>query len=113
MHTRSVFLQGLLLTEDIQKWSCANVSNPKDVINWLNAITKEQNRESVIETCLAYVHSQNWIDGIVVGVDTQQQLQDNLEIFSQPLMTSDTVHSIVQRTPVLSEATLNPSNWRK
>ena len=113
MHTRSAFLQGLLLTKNIQKWRSANTMNPKEVINWLHTITIEQNRKSITDTCLAFLRSQDWIDGIVIGVDTEQQLHDNLEIFSQPVMTSNAVQSIVKRTPLLSEDTLNPSNWRK
>ena len=113
VHARSVFLQGLLLTKDSQKWNSANVSNSKDITEWLNAISEKHNQGSIIETCLTYVKSQNWIDGVVIGVDTQHQLQHILEIFSHRPMTIDTLQDISHGVPVLSEATLNPSNWRK
>ena len=113
VHTRSVFLQGLLLTKDKQKWSSANIPNPNDIIDWLGKITLEFENASLIETCLAFVRSQNWIDGILVGVDTKKQLQENLKFFSQPLMEEHFIQSIINSTPKLTEASLDPSNWSK
>jgi aryl-alcohol dehydrogenase-like predicted oxidoreductase/spore coat polysaccharide biosynthesis protein SpsF (cytidylyltransferase family) len=113
VHIRSVFLQGLLLTKDKQKWHAANVNNPSDVIGWLEKISSDYGNNSLTRACLAFVRSQNWIDGIVIGVDTINQMQENLEYFSHPKMKESDVKLIINSAPSLTKKTLDPSNWSK
>jgi aryl-alcohol dehydrogenase-like predicted oxidoreductase/spore coat polysaccharide biosynthesis protein SpsF (cytidylyltransferase family) len=113
IHVRSVFLQGLLLTQDKEKWQRANVNNPHEIIEWLGKMSLSHGNNSLIELCLSFVRSQNWIDGIVVGVETEMQLLENLKIFSMPLMNQDDILSIITTNPIISNDTLDPSNWSK
>ena len=71
IHTRSVFLQGLLLLD----------SNSRDQYfdKWKNAFDEFENwikktNQTPLEACLNFVYSYNEIDKIIVGVDNLEQL---------------------------------------
>src|SRR6185312_10018003 len=68
VHARSIFLQGLLATDDPKAW-------PR-----IAGVAKEFNRESAADLCLAYARGQDWIDGTVVGMETEAQLDANLRL---------------------------------
>jgi len=110
IHTRSSLLQGLLVSEEKQLWEKAQSSNPNIAINWLKEISKKY-KKSVIDLCFAYVRSQKWIDGIVVGMETMDQLHQNLLLFDQSKLTDSEILEINNSRPILAKETLNPSFW--
>jgi len=112
IHVRSSLLQGLLLSDDYSLWEKANVSNPNVVTQYLNNMIKETKCDSILELCLTYVRSLNWIDGVVVGMETVSQLKDNLNLFSREVFPLDTLKLIDKHKPILLETTLNPSHWK-
>ena len=63
------------------------------------------------ELCLNFVTALDWIDGVVIGVDSLQQLNDNLRIMSDISNTID-VNDIFKSRPLISEVSLNPANWK-
>jgi hypothetical protein len=77
LHTRSVFLQGLLLSEKLQrdprfsKWNTL-------WLNWNRWLKKED--LSPLQACLGFALSRPEIHKLVVGVDTRNQLKEILEI---------------------------------
>lgn len=102
IHTRSSFLQGLLLMQReeipgkfdawIRLWDIWHM--------WL-----EKNNTSALAACLSYVHSYSEIAQIVIGVDSQAQLAEivnstqGAEMKSYPAIGSDDC------------ALINPANW--
>ncbi len=112
VHTRSALLQGLLVSKDEGLWKRANVDNC-DIVNWLESCCIKHNRSSILDLCLAYVRSQSWVDGVVVGMETLEQLDQNLSIFGNPLMKDNEIKDVVFSRPSLLENTLNPSYWRE
>ena len=44
-------------------------------------IATEYDRDGVADLCLAYARGQDWIDGVVVGMETEDQLDANLRLF--------------------------------
>lgn len=104
IHTRSIFLQGLLLLEKskldrffLQNW-------PELFANWFAFQIETGMRAETI--ALDFGLRQSWIDKIVVGVDSAEQLAQLLTIessdrytFSPQISTDD-------------ENLLDPSNWR-
>jgi spore coat polysaccharide biosynthesis protein SpsF (cytidylyltransferase family)/aryl-alcohol dehydrogenase-like predicted oxidoreductase len=112
VHTRSALLQGLLVSKDEGLWRRANVDNCY-IVNWLELCCIKHNRSSILDLCLTYVRSQSWVDGVVVGMETLEQLDQNLSIFRNPLMKDNEIKDVVFSRPSLSENTLNPSHWRK
>jgi aryl-alcohol dehydrogenase-like predicted oxidoreductase len=51
------------------------------------------------------------VDGVVVGIDTEEQLRQNLVWFSAPKLTAAEIEQLREDLPVLSEETLNPAKW--
>jgi spore coat polysaccharide biosynthesis protein SpsF len=111
IHIRSVFLQGLLLMSESNLWDRTNCDNPGQIVGWLNERAELCGRDSVADLCLAYVRSQTWADGIVVGMETVSQLEDNIRLFKMPKMTPKEMENIDKTRPQLRETTLNPALW--
>lgn len=103
IHTRSVFLQGLLLLpKKIQKLKFSPWSSLWDHWSeWLN-----ENEASEVEACLQFPLSFPEVDRIIVGIDSIVQLKYLLEALS----------GFERRSlPDLScndELLINPSNWK-
>ncbi|WP_414471772.1 aldo/keto reductase [Microvirga sp. M2] len=111
VHVRSAFLQGLLLSDDGDLWRRAHVSDAAPITAWLRKQSARWNRKSVADLCLAYVRSQAWVDGIVVGMERHEQLAENLEIFRAPPLNHEALLQIGQERPALSEQSLDPAQW--
>lgn len=111
IHIRSVFLQGLLLSDDKNHWMKANCKNSKIIIEWLNSIKTQLKRESLADICIVYVRSLPWVDGLVLGMEAMEQLSDNLSLFNNNLLSQKEITIIEESRPELTQETLNPANW--
>ena len=104
VHTRSVFLQGLLLMTEAArpKKFC-----PWDALwgRWHDWLKK--NEVTALQACLAFVLAEREIDRVVVGVDSSRQLA---EILSAARTSSS--HPPDELT-VTDEALVNPSLWSR
>ena len=104
IHTRSTFLQGLLLMKDDQvpnkfrqKW--------KDLFNlWFQYQKRLELKADTL--ALSYCLQQPWIDQIVLGVDNNNQLKRLIEI------ESSRVNKIIDGFLVSDEMLINPSLWK-
>lgn len=104
VHTRSAFLQGLLLMPAAQRpakfnpW--ANIWRAWD--GWL-----EQEDLTPLQACLRYVTNLPQVDRVVVGVDTAAQLQQIVEAADGKLAT-------LPEFDTLQDARLiNPASWNQ
>lgn len=79
LFARSVFLQGLFFLPEGKIGHY--FSSVKERINELSRLAKEYN-VTVADIALLFVARQNLLDGIVIGVDSKQQLNSNLNSFS-------------------------------
>jgi len=113
IHVRSALLQGLLGSQDLAHWYSANVEHPDTVIAWLADQSNSSGSESIAEFCLRYVKSLDWVDGVVVGMETQNQLTENVRTFTQPAFSQQTIEQITMSRLRLEEGTLNPVRWSK
>jgi aryl-alcohol dehydrogenase-like predicted oxidoreductase len=103
IHTRSVFLQGLLLME--------RSKIPEKFSRWSNLwdVWHEKLRESGVsplEACLAYPLSLQQVDQVIVGVDNAKQLQDILAVENKIDHNLDTSFMMS-----IDLNLINPSNW--
>lgn len=115
VHVRSIFLQGILLRGE-EYWP--NVTDsPSLIINALAALALELGRMSIADLCLSYVRGHSaahqWIDDVIIGVESQSQLNDNLELFSQPPLNQSELAIVRSRLPIVSEQLLNPAEWER
>ena len=76
IHARSVFLQGLLLMENIPDW----VSLPSRTMIKLFHKTCRANRLMAYEAALGYVLGLDEIDKVIVGVNSSKQLEQLLTV---------------------------------
>ncbi|PAU62158.1 aldo/keto reductase [Pseudomonas indica] len=113
IHVRSAYLQGVILSENAEVWRVANVEDAAGCIKWLSDTMKRFDRRSIQDLCIGYLASLDWVDGIVVGVESIDQLRSNIELFSLDSLTVDQVRTIDETRPLLSECSLNPALWRK
>jgi len=111
IHARSVLLQGLLCSDDDSNWMVAGVDNSSEVIRWLEAKYKHYEKMSISDLCIGYVNSQDWIDSVVIGVDSEKNLFSNLQSVSMPLMSNKALDDLTSLRPIINSESLNPANW--
>ena len=112
IHARSALLQGLLCSEDKKKWDIAQIKNSKEINSWLNKKYKEHEKISISDLCIGYVNSQDWIDSVVIGVDSIDNLLLNLKSISKESMKREMLNDLVASRPIVNSDSLDPSNWK-
>ena len=103
IHTRSVFLQGLLLMQQSSLPEYFTNYWPAHFDAWYEFLNR--NRANALEVALTFALHRDWIDKIVVGVDSVSQLKTLLKIekFSE-----------LPEFPLLGcndPSLINPSKW--
>lgn len=112
IHVRSALLQGLLPSKDENLWQRAHVEPSLVVRDWLLNQAEVSNRANVTDLCLSYVNSLPWVDGIATGMESMEQLIENITYFNRPALTMEQVETIKETRPKLSENSLNPALWK-
>ena len=114
VHIRSVLLQGLLATNDLSKWKKANLNThqSKTILNWFEKLKTKFKKNSIIDLSLAFANSINWVDGIVIGVDNTDQLEQCLFIINRSKLTKKEMKYLIKSRPKISSKTLNPAMWK-
>lgn len=113
VHARSLLLQGLLVASRPESWAMAGVANPQPIQEWLKNQVEQFGRDSVADLCMAYVIAQDWVDGLVVGIDNIAQLQANLQFVTSPPLAALDLDQILQTRPRLTIHTLDPAKWSR
>jgi aryl-alcohol dehydrogenase-like predicted oxidoreductase len=102
VHTRSVFLQGLLLMPPSQR--PAKFNRWADVWNvWDHWLAREG--LTPVQACLRYVTNLSQIDRVVVGVDTIKQLNQIVEAAEGKLA------SLPEFNTLQDTRLINPASW--
>ncbi len=113
VHARSVFLQGLLTSPDPAIWPHIEGVDPVQVLKIIEELAHTLGRESLADLCLAYVRGQDFIDGVVIGLETEDQLDLNLRLVVKHPLSPDECAMVESRVPRLPEQLLNPALWPK
>ena len=111
VHARSVFLQGVLISGDPSVWPRVEGMASPALISWLNGCATKFGRQSVADLCLAYVRGQDWIDGVVIGMETEEQLETNLALSARAPLASTDCAAIEASRPRVPEQLLDPALW--
>ncbi len=107
VHVRSVFLQGLYfmnpnnLPEKLQPL--------QDSLLELNNLSNENN-VSVGEVALNYVISNPNIDKLVIGIETAEQLRENINLVTN-WKPNNVLFSKIESIEIKDKSLLNPVNW--
>lgn len=106
IHSRSVFLQGLLLMPPEERPAHFN-SVRHIMINYSEALQKHG--ISPLTAALAFVYKQKEIDNIIVGVNDRDQLRKILNAISN---LHDLEYIDFSDYAIIDESIINPSLWR-
>ena len=77
----------------------------------LRRIAEESSR-NLKEVCLKFVLSLSGIDSIIVGINSIEQIKENIKVFDSRSLDKEVIESI-NKIPIPSEDILNPGNWNK
>ena len=105
--TRSVFLQGLFFkdTNELPPY----LEPLREPLEKLKKIA-ESNSLRMDELAIGYASSMDFIDNILIGVDSLDQLKDNLNVLSN-LISMETIEAI-NMISIQNDNLLNPSLWK-
>lgn len=112
VHVRSSLLQGLLSSDNPEYWARAYVNDNQQVIGWLKQLLIRTRTRDIVDLCLNFVRSQSWVNGVVVGMESLEQLNQNIKTFCEDEMSIEMLELIQKTKPVLKEETLNPALWK-
>ncbi len=110
IHARSALLQGLLVSQNLDHWRKAHVKDAENHINWLSA---QAQGLGLAGLCLKYVSAISWIDGVVVGMESIEQVLQNARLLGEPPLSQYQVSDILETRPFLEERSLNPALWER
>lgn len=106
IHTRSVFLQGLFFMDIGSGHKVVKELKPQ--LMQLQSIAKKENRD-MASLALNYALQQELVDKVLIGVDSIDQLKQNIEIAGNPL-SQDSLEEI-NNILIKDKKLLNPSLW--
>lgn len=112
IHVRGALLQGLLPSTCAEHWYRANVQNYKLFTSWLALQSRNTASNSVADFCLRAVKTLDWVDGVVVGMESLDQLAANITTFCSPNLPEAAIKTLTDSYPRLEEKSLNPTFWR-
>ena len=110
IHARGALLQGILAAP-AEYWPRISGLEADTVINKLDELVRQLGRESRTDLCLAFARAQEGITSIVLGMETLDQLHENLRLFTLPALPSDQLAEAERHIAPVSEALLDPSKW--
>lgn len=106
IHTRSCFLQGLFFMDEENLPE--NLKPLTPYLVQLKNIAKENNIE-IGHLALQYVLDKNYIDGVLFGVDSREQLDQNIQWANEKLPKEIFIQ--IDEIKVPNPGLLNPSKW--
>lgn len=104
LNIRSIFLQGLLLTEP--NLIPSHLAGAKSIINEFDDIVTKIN-SSRLEFCVAYAKGIRWASNVVIGVGSLSELISITNV--QMSLTKSQIEKIPKLPPKLKD----PRNWKK
>ena len=107
IYLRSVFLQGLLLMDVAELSGSMEFAIP--VVDRLIKFS-QQSGFSIMQLALGFAKSAYWGHKVVVGCETLEQMQQNLELWQTELPV-ELVARVQSQFKDVSEKILNPSLW--
>ncbi|MCK0108281.1 aldo/keto reductase [Flavobacteriaceae bacterium S0825] len=105
IHTRSTFLQGLFFMDSSALPD--RLTPLKQYLQELEKIKADNNLTTEV-LALQYVVQKNYIDQILIGVETPQHVIDNVALCKAHAKIP---HDCIDKINVIETVLLNPSNW--
>lgn len=108
LHARSIYLQGLFW-KDTQSFP----DNLKQLVPYVQTLQQlsTTSKSTIQEIALNYVAENKDIDGLVLGMETKEQLISNLTILNK-VVPQEVLVAIDENIHVKENQLLNPANWK-
>ena len=90
-----------------------NVTDPKKFTEKIDNIKKALKINNLEELAIRYVRSNENINGIVLGVDNEDQFNKNLLFFKKDKLSLEELDYVNKHRPFLGAKTLNPAKWNE
>ncbi|MEM8786544.1 MAG: aldo/keto reductase [Pseudomonadota bacterium] len=111
VHVRSVFLQGLLCGLPLTQWPAIDGALRDGLDGWLDEVLGAFGLPDRKSLALSFVRAQDWIDGIVIGCERVDQLEENIAAFDQPTLAMADFRAWLADRPRAPTALLDPAQW--
>jgi aryl-alcohol dehydrogenase-like predicted oxidoreductase len=108
LHTRSVFLQGLIFKKSFELKDEFKILH--DAFLKIEKLCNDYDL-TINELALSYVLSKDYIDGVLIGVDSLEHLKKNISI--SELRISQNLIEEIDNLVIQNDSILNPTNWVK
>lgn len=110
LFVRSMYLQGLILLppEEVQ----AGLAAVAPVLQRLRRIAGEAGI-GLAELCIRYVLALEGVTCGVVGIETLEQMRQNVAIFNKGPLPKDLLRQVIAAVPDLPDSILMPNKWPK
>lgn len=109
IHSRSAFIQGLILMDESQVPPFLEKAKP--IVKKIDKLCKEFNI-SKIELAMCFVKNVSQISHLVFGVDNIEQLKEDIQLFNNNL-SSDLVIDLSKEFQNIETDIVMPSLWKK
>jgi spore coat polysaccharide biosynthesis protein SpsF len=109
IHVRSVFLQGLLLG-DGSNWPAFDHDGPTR-LEEIDRLVVALGRAGRADLCIAFVRAHPWVTSVVLGVETLDQLQQDLALACARPLTPEQATLVCDRLAEAPPRLLDPSQW--
>lgn len=106
--SRSVYLQGLLLMPEER--IRPNLSEVIPVRRKLEVVAREAGL-SFAELCVRFVLSNPAITSVLTGVDTAEQMRENVRLAAQGPLPEEVLRRVRESVPDLPESLVRPALW--
>jgi aryl-alcohol dehydrogenase-like predicted oxidoreductase len=107
---RSVYLQGLVLMEEDRV--LPELAEVKPVLRRLRELAAEAGM-TLTQLAARYVLGLEGQTCTVVGVETVEQMRENIELFEKGPLERELFEAVVAAVPELPEKILSPTHWSK
>jgi len=80
-------------------------------VDSIKALKETLSRHSRADLCMAYVLAHDWVDSVVIGVETHDQLINNLKLVCEKPLDEKQCKLVEQQMGDVPLRLLNPSQW--
>jgi aryl-alcohol dehydrogenase-like predicted oxidoreductase len=110
IHSRSAFIQGLILLKEDQVPSF--LSDAKPIIKRIDKICVDTGL-SRVALAMAFVKHESAISHLVFGIDTIEQLKEDIEIFNAITLSASQIEDIGKEFQDIKTEIVMPSLWKR
>ncbi len=109
VHTRSAFIQGLIMLDENRVPPFLHEAKP--ILKRIDAVSKKTGF-SRVELAMAYVKREERISHLVFGVDSLEQLKEDVRVFEREI-PSDLLSDLEKEFAGIKAEVVMPSLWKK